>query len=936
MAAPHVDELFERGRELDELAARIERAAAGQGGLIVVEGPAGIGKSRLLAAARGRAEGSMRVLTARGSELEGEFAFGVVRQLFEAELAAPDRRQALLAGAAAPAAAVFGEPDAGTGGGASFASLHGLFWLVLNLAEEGPLLLAVDDLHWCDRPSLLFFAYLARRLESQPVVLLAGLREAAAGTDAALLGELANDPAATSVRPGPLSHAAVAAFVEERLGAAPAAAFAAACHDATGGNPLLLSQLVTALRSEGVTPDAAHVGHVRDIGPRAVSRTVLLRLARLPPGARAVAQAVAVLGDGAGLPAVAGLAGVGEADLADATRRLAQAEILRPERPLAFVHPLVRDAVYHDLSPGEREVQHTRAAALLRDGGASLEQVAAQLLHTSPRGEAWVAELLWEAGRTAMRAGAVDSAVAYLRRALDDLPATAGAAALLLELGAAEALTNGPAAAEHLALAYDELDDPEARADAAGLLGRALTFTGHPEEAASMIRRVVRELPDELEDRRRGLEALECMTVYFGAGDPGLLQRLRAHRRPPEDGPGRAHARRDGRLGGGLQRRHRRRLRATGPRGARGRTPAGGRPGADRVRGHRHPDRDRPPGGGGVPPAGAGGRAPGRLAGFGRVDPPLARVRRAAARRPARRGGAAAGVGDRDAAVGARGRGGDAERLPARGGAARARPPGRGRAACSSRWAPSTPARTRPAGGSRPRVALLTAAGRARGGRRRGRCARRPLRGGARPRAALVALAEGRGARPRGAPGRGDRARARRARGHARVRSGILARPHAARPGHAGAATTACPGCARPSTCSRGRRPGSSTPRPWRRSAPALRRARQPSEAREPLRRALELAGVCGADGLVAHVRSELHAAGSRPRRDALSGVDSLTPSERRVADLAVAGRSNREIAQELYVTPKTVEVHLSNAYRKLGIRSRRELGRAFGATATP
>ena len=72
------------------------------------------------------------------------------------------------------------------------------------------------------------------------------------------------------------------------------------------------------------------------------------------------------------------------------------------------------------------------------------------------------------------------------------------------------------------------------------------------------------------------------------------------------------------------------------------------------------------------------------------------------------------------------------------------------------------------------------------------------------------------------------------------------------------------------------------------------------------------------------------------PRRDALSGVESLTPSERRVADLAVAGRSNREIAQELYVTPKTVEVHLSNAYRKLGIRSRRELTRALGASANP
>jgi DNA-binding CsgD family transcriptional regulator len=67
-----------------------------------------------------------------------------------------------------------------------------------------------------------------------------------------------------------------------------------------------------------------------------------------------------------------------------------------------------------------------------------------------------------------------------------------------------------------------------------------------------------------------------------------------------------------------------------------------------------------------------------------------------------------------------------------------------------------------------------------------------------------------------------------------------------------------------------------------------------------------------------------------RPRREALSGVDSLTPSERRVADLAAAGRTNRDVAQALFVTPKTVEVHLSNAYRKLGIRSRRELAGAL------
>ena len=101
--------------------------------------------------------------------------------------------------------------------------------------------------------------------------------------------------------------------------------------------------------------------------------------------------------------------------------------------------------------------------------------------------------------------------------------------------------------------------------------------------------------------------------------------------------------------------------------------------------------------------------------------------------------------------------------------------------------------------------------------------------------------------------------------------------------------------------------------------------------ARDPLRRALELADACGATTLAEHVRTELHATGVRPRTSALSGVESLTASERRVASLAAEGGSNRDIAQMLFVTPKTVEVHLSNAYRKLGVRSRRDLASALG-----
>jgi DNA-binding NarL/FixJ family response regulator len=110
----------------------------------------------------------------------------------------------------------------------------------------------------------------------------------------------------------------------------------------------------------------------------------------------------------------------------------------------------------------------------------------------------------------------------------------------------------------------------------------------------------------------------------------------------------------------------------------------------------------------------------------------------------------------------------------------------------------------------------------------------------------------------------------------------------------------------------------------------ALRRARRPTDAREPLRKALELAEIAGATALAERTRAEIYATGARPRTAALSGVGALTASERRVADLAADGLSNRDIAQSLYVTAKTVEVHLSSAYRKLGVGSRRGLPSAL------
>ena len=524
--------LLERDGELESLRTALAEAAGGEGRLALVEGPAGIGKTRLLAELRAAAEeDGACVLSARGSELEREFPFGVVRQLFEPALSDEDVRARWLAGAAASAESIFGAADPvapAAATDASFAALHGLYWLTANAAADGQLLMSVDDLHWCDRPSLRFLAYLARRLEDMPVVVGATLRSTDPGTDPALIAEIGHEPATRSVRPGPLSAGAVSAMVRARLGEEAHESFCAACAEVTGGNPLLLRQLLTSLEDDGVTPDAASVSVVADIGPRAVSRTVLIRLARLPDEAVSVARAVAVLGESADLPTVATLAELPEEDVAAQTAALARAEILREEAPLGFVHPLVRDAVYKELSPAHRELMHSRAAELLRDAGEPPDQVASHLLSMPRRGEEWVVKVLIQAAHAATRRSAPESAVTYITRALDEPPPAAMRAEMLLELGIAGTNTYGPDAIGHLREAYDLLEDPHRRALAAFVLARTLMFAADPDAAAAFARRAAEDLPDECSDERQALIAVELSSANFNARVENAPERVLA------------------------------------------------------------------------------------------------------------------------------------------------------------------------------------------------------------------------------------------------------------------------------------------------------------------------------------------------------------------------------------------------------------------------
>ncbi len=925
--------LLERERELEALGAAVGAVADGTAGLVLVEGPAGIGKSRLLAAAKALAdECGLRVLAARGGELERDFPFGIVRQMFESLLVDETARWDLLSGAAGTATPVFDRPGERAGEPLAegwFAALHGLYWLTANVSQDRPVLLVVDDLHWCDRASLRFLAYLAQRLEDLPVLLVASYRRSEPGADQALIGELTSDPLAQLLMPRLLTATAVAEVVRDRLGEGVEPAFADACHSSTAGNPLLLEELLKTLAADQIPPDAAHIDAIAELGPRAVSRAVLLRLTRLSADAVQVARAIAVLGDGPQLPVVAELADLEPSAVAAATRELVHAEILRPEPPLGFVHPLVQAAIHADLAPGERELHHERAARLLVELGAPKEQIAAQLLVIPGGGEDWVVDVLRAAANTAVAKGDLDSAISALRRALDEPPRSDLRLELLLQLASAEMSTSLPRAAEHYRAAYEIAREPSARGEAAHGLARALVFLDAPDQAADVAARAARELPHELDDLARRLEAVELQTLVFGA-------------KPHGDRVARLRKRREIDASGGVG------AKALAAIAASNWTQCAGP--ADRVCALARAALDD-----GELLAADELMTLAAIVPLALADLDEAVERWENVRAEAYRKGSVFTIGSVQLW------GGYTQYL--RGELAEAESEMRASLETMGLWGMPSPwtspflaevllergalgealALLEHAGFTHATSDLATLLDRAR---------MRMCLAEGRPVEALgyadaYELHAGWRCHPRYYPWRSLKAQALDRLGRQDEAVAL-----------AGEELEIARGCGSPGTVGRSLRVLGTILRAagielleeacaLLEGAPArlehakalgalgaaLRRAGKPTEAREPLRRALELADICGAQPLVDAVRTEIHVTGARPRTTALRGVRALTASERRVADLAAAGQTNRDIAQTLYVTPKTIEVHLSNAYRKLDIRSRRELARALEGT---
>jgi DNA-binding CsgD family transcriptional regulator len=511
--------LIERDADLGVLSAALAGAQGGDGGLVVIEGPPGIGKSALLHAARAEATTrGVRSLCARGGELERAFPYGVARQLLERPARAGGEQ--LLSGAAALARAPLGLDDGTQATDSELSGAHGLYWLVCNLADQAPVVVVVDDAHWADESSLQFLIYLVRRLEGLPVAVLLAVRS---GHHGDLVAELTAGPDARLLAPRQLSLAASARLVAAAFeGRAAAARFISVCHQVSGGNPFLLKELLQALAQDGIDPDETGAERAAALSPDAVRRSVLLRMRRLPPQVSALARAVAILGEDVELRHAAQLAGSDPAAASGAADQLAALHVLAPGRPLNMMHPLIGQTIRSDLPAAERAALHRGAARVLIDDGASADRVAPHLLLSEPLGEAWVQRTLRQAAYLALRRGAMETAARWLRRALAEGVA-AHRPALLRQLGEAEwvAARDPAAAIEHLREAFALAEGDERRGHVALSLGNALAMTGDAPGAVELLARARHQCAGADPDTLLALEAVEALWLLetpLGAG----------------------------------------------------------------------------------------------------------------------------------------------------------------------------------------------------------------------------------------------------------------------------------------------------------------------------------------------------------------------------------------------------------------------------------
>jgi DNA-binding CsgD family transcriptional regulator len=937
--------LVERERELAAIDRLLEDAREGCGGVLVIHAPAGHGKTRLISVAGDRARAAgLGVLGAQATELEREFPFGVAVQLLEPLwlAAGAEQRVRLSTGAASVGAELLDgrlSSETTPGAGAAFALIHGLFSFVRHLgALEHPphsdgLVMLIDDAHWADGPSWRFLAYLAERIDPLPVAVIVAVRAGESSPEPRALSALHGAAGRQVLSPRALSDSGVAALVRARLPQS-TSPFISTCAEVTSGNPFLLTKLIDEVVDDHLTPNAATAKQLTEMTPDAVLESVAGRLAGLSDDCVAVARALAVLGDGSPVSRVAEFAEITMPVAALAADALAAHHLLRPGAPLSFAHPLIQSSVRAAMAPLERARAHRRAALMLLEQGASAEAVAAQLLHAPAEADPRAVTALVSAARHAMASGAPASAVRLLERARAEQPDSAQDAEVLGELAEAEAASGVPAAIDHLDQAIAHTTSKQRRtelqlvlvnaylgqarhADAASVVIDTLAPSGSSAPAGELdlallatarfvptLRERARDRSDELmriagpqpsELERRALAAAAVNSALDGEKRGRVREMVERawcagallSPTPPHDWRMLASAlyfiddlERDVELCDAAELR-------------------GHEPGADELRILSRSCRAWP------------------LYAQGRIDEALADARAALDWLPedsmhlsSQRtcyGALALCLTDR----------GELEQADT---------------ALSILDHPGS-------GESVHYPALLDARARLRLAQRRPEEALRDATDAGRACAELGFVTPG------AVPWRTTRALALNALGehqqaHALAGEALeLAR--AIGVGRIVARATRILGLT-----SRGKSRDKllrlavdlCEELPQRREqidcllawGAALRRSNQRAAAREPLQRALELAEAGGATALADAARAELTATGQHARRKLQSGLGSLTPRERSVAELACSGQTTRAMAENLFVSPKTIEYHLRQIYRKLDISSRPQLASAL------